>query len=342
MLIRAFARVGMSASRFRGSRDRGMTGSDSGDSGSVSRTRRADGKRAAFIAGEPVYELVGQFGCVKARRNASVEWRKELNRRLVQTARAARRIVSTPVIFGDLVTALSQGALDRAERIAITAAQTRIPARMFVSRTYRFLWVENPKAGTQGTIAALLGVDPDIEIIPGERVLDVYEKCPDLSAYYSFAFVRHPFARAISLHRNLHFADSGEAWRGLFDRFHGLEETPSFDDYCRWLNTHYGSDALADKHFRSQYLQIRMPNGGLPDFVGRCENLEADLNRIAAHLGMPSVAPPLLNTMAGWQATPEAVKAARSATEVLLTEPNKALLRARYAEDFALGGYSSD
>ncbi len=329
-----------------------MTGSDSGDSGSVSRTRRADDKRAAFIAGEPVYELVGQFGCVKARRNASMEMEKKLNRRLVPTARAARRIMSTPAIFGDVVTALSQGALDRAKRIAITAAQTRAPARMFVSRTYGFLWVENPKAATQSTIAALLGVDPDIEIIPGERVLDVYEKYPDLRACYGFAFVRHPFARAISLYRELHFAhriykekqrrDKVRKRREFFDRFHGLEETTGFDDYCRWLNTHYGSDAFADKHFRSQHLQIRMPNGGLPDFVGRCENLEADLNRIAAHLGMPPVALPLLNTMAGWQATPETVKAARSATEVLLTEPNKALLRTRYAEDFALGGYSSD
>ena len=332
-----------------------MTGSDSGDSGSVSRTRRPNDKRAAFIAGEPVYELVGQFGWHEARRDGSV-WKStrlnRLNSRLALVVRAVPRIMSKATILGDMVEALSQGAIDRAKRIAITAAQTPVPNRMFVSRTYGFLWVENPKVATQSTTAALLGVDPHIEIIPGRRALDVYARYPDLRAYYSFAFVRNPFHRAISLYRELHFAHEiytgkhrrHKAWkrRTFFDRFHGLEETRCFDDYCRWLNTPYASDVFADRHFRSQHLLIRLPNGRLPDFVGRCETLEADWNRVAAHLGMPSPALPMLNTMAGWQAAADTVKSSRSAMEGLLTEPNKALLRTRYAEDFPLGSYSSD
>ena len=50
-----------------------------------------------------------------------------------------------------------------------------------------------------------------------------------------------------------------------------------------------------------------------------------------------------MNTMAGWEATPDALKAARSAVmEAHLTERSKALLRTRYAEDFRLFGYSPD
>ena len=51
---------------------------------------------------------------------------------------------------------------------------------------------------------------------------------------------------------------------------------------------------------------------------------------------------PLLNTIAGWQPTPEALTVARSAAAAHLTERNRALLRARYAADLSLGGYSPD
>ncbi len=128
----------------------------------------------------------------------------------------------------------------------------------------------------------------------------------------------------------------------LFKAFYGLQEATSFDDVCRWLNTPYGSDAFADRHFLSQHVQIRLEDGRLPDFVGRFENLEADLNRVAAHLGMPAPALPMLNTRAGWQTTPDALRADRSAAKVPLTERNKALLKQRYADDFKLFGYSPD
>ena len=84
-------------------------------------------------------------------------------------------------------------------------------------------------------------------------------------------------------------------------------------------------------------MQIRLPDGRLPDFVGRLETFEEDLERIAGRLGMPVPRLPMLNTMAGWTtSSPDALKQARAEMAPCLTEENKALLRTRYAEDLEL------
>ena len=225
-------------------------------------------------------------------------------------------------------------------------------AEKVVFREYRCLWRCNPKVASQSTISALLGVDPNVEIIQGQRISDVYAMYPEVRDYYSFAFIQHPFGRALSFYREIYSAYeySGEEQyrkkkekrRKFFDRVYRLTETDSFGDLCRWLNTPYRSEASADRHFLSQRLQIGLDGGKMPDFIGRFENLETDWNRVTTHLGMPAATLPLLNTISGWRTTPEALKTARTAAAVHLTGRNKALLRTRYAEDFKLGGYPSE
>ena len=136
-------------------------------------------------------------------------------------------------------------------------------------------------------------------------------------------------------------AHKEEKRRRLFARFYGLDRTYSFDDFCEWLATPWGSDAVADRHFLSQHVQVRLDDDRLPDFIGRFEQLDADLERIARRIDMPTPALPMLNTMAGWQSTPDELAAARSAASACLDDRNKQLMASRYADDFALGGYSS-
>lgn len=260
--------------------------------------------------------------------------------------RALGVLASNPLVVRDIVGALSRGAFDDARRMAYTAQLTPdLRAEKIVSRKYRFLWMCNPKVASRSIISALQEADPDAEIIRGKNVSDVYARYPEVRDYYSFAFIRHPFARALSFHREIHFSREVsveqrrhklEKRRQFFDRFHGLAETGCFDDYCLWLNTPYGSDAFADRHFLSQHVQIRLEDGRLPDFIGHVENIEADLNRVAEHVNMPVPALPTLNTMAGWQTTPDVLNDVRSEAEVHLTEPNKALLRTRYERDLEL------
>lgn len=260
-------------------------------------------------------------------------------------------IVSNPPVVRDITCALAHGAFNGAWRIArMTSRPPDLGAEKIVSRKYRCLWICNPKVASRSIISALLGADPDVEIIQGECISNVYTMYPEVKDYYSFAFIRNPFGRALSFYREIYFARENydeeqrrrkeEKRREFFDRVYGLTETDGFDDFCRWLNTRYGSDAFADRHFLSQHLQIRLDGGRMPDFIGRFENLETDWHRVTTRLGMPASALPLLNTIAGWQTTPEALKTARTVAAAHLTKQNKALLRARYVEDFKLGGYS--
>ena len=175
---------------------------------------------------------------------------------------------------------------------------------------------------------------------------EVYALRPEARDYFSFAFIRHPFGRALSLYseifsfprsfRRVQRSNKDEK-RRLFFHWYGLEDITSFDAYCRWLNTPWGSDSFANRHYLSQHMQIRLPDGRLPDFVGRLETVEEDLKRIAGRLGMPVPKLPMLNTMAGWTAaSPDALERARAEMASGLTEENKALLRTRYAKDLEL------
>ena len=318
-----------------------------------------DDKLARFMTGEGVREVwPSRFlfrhagGCADTPGGQDrLEGFRKLKRRLGRQARAASRLMATPAVLGDVAGALLRGETARARRMTVTILQeTDVRTEKVISRKHRFVWLANPKVASRSIVAALLGADPDAEIVYEGSIFDVYARYPETRSYYSFAFVRHPFDKAISYHTQLHRPRDGyegdalsrveRTTRDKFARFHGLSEARDFDDYCEWLNSPYGSDAFADKHFLSQHLVIRAGHDRLPDFVGRFENLRADLARVAADVGMPAPALPMLNTMAGWQAAPEALRAARSRMSVQLTERNKALLRKRYAEDFRLGGYS--
>ena len=316
-------------------------------------------KLARFMAGEravdvwpPRFPPRHVRGCADTPGGQGrLEGFRKLGRRLGVRARAASRLMSTPAALGDVAGALLHGETARARRMELTILQeTDVRTEKIISRRYRFVWLANPKVASRSIVAALLGADPEAEIVYESSIFEIYARYPETKGYHSFAFVRHPFDRAISYHAQLHRSRGGYegnvlSWvehttRDKFARFHGLAEARDFDGYCEWLNTPYGSDAFANRHFLSQHLVIRTGHDRLPDFVGCLENLRTDLDRIAADVGMPAPALPVLNTMAGWQATPEALQAARSKMAVQLTGRNKALLRKRYAEDFELGGYS--
>ncbi len=275
---------------------------------------------------------------------------------LIRRLKIAAALASTSLrhrsVAADIVSALWGGNFNQVRHIAYMAARTPdLRAEKIVSRKYRYLWICNPKAASRSTIAALCSADPGAEVIRGKSVSEIYALYPEARDYFSFAFIRHPFDRALSFYSEIHFAPERyqgaqrrpkkEKRQSFFDWYYGLEEASSFDDYCRWLNTPYGSDEFADRHFRSQHLLIRLDDGRFPDFVGRFENINEDLQQVAKRVGMPPPELPMLNTMAGWQPlSPEALQTARSVMRSHLNERNRALLSTRYAADLELGGYS--
>ena len=216
---------------------------------------------------------------------------------------------------------------------AVAANAARRPdlrAEKIVSRRYRFLWICVTKVASRSLIAALLAADPDAELIEGRTLQEIFAARPEVRGYCSLAFLRHPGRRALSFwgDQYVRLAGTPAARRDFIEPYYGTREGMPFAEFCRWLDTPYGSDAFADRHWLSQHRQIRLPGGGLPDFIGRYERLDADWQAAAARLGLPPRALPRLRT------GPESVTAAEQ-----LDGGTAALLRRRYAEDFRLGGY---
>ena len=252
-------------------------------------------------------------------------------------ARLAARLAASPVpehreIAAALGRALAAGDPAAALALASTAGRRADRrAEKIVSHRYRFLWIGNPKVASRSLIRALKAADPDAQLILRRTLDEILDRRPVLRDYFSFAFVRHPAARARSFHADKHglALNDPRARRWFIEPWHGLSVGMRFEELCRWLVTPAGSDVFADRHWLSQHAQIRTRDDRAPDYVGRWETLEEDWRAVAAHTGMPYRALPRLN------ASGEAAPAAEPAE----TPEAAALLRRRYAEDFRLWGY---
>ena len=242
-------------------------------------------------------------------------------------------------LLADLREALAAGDIARARSVATTAAfRQDLRAEKLVSHRYRFVWLCNPKVASRSLIAALREADPDAVLIRERTLGEITQVWPKTRHYVTFAFVRSPYMRAHSFYADKILSLYRERDR-VIDRHHGIGPGTSFDDLCAWLNTPYGADAVGERHWLSQNVLIRRPDGRLPDFVGRYERLQADLDIIASHVGMPAPRLPVINAKTGWDPVPsrEEREVRRRATD--LRERNRDLLRRRYATDFELFRY---
>ncbi len=204
-------------------------------------------------------------------------------------------------------------------------------AEKIVSHHYRFVWICNPKAASRSLIAALLDADPQALLVRGQTLEQVYAAHPEARAYRRVAFLRHPVDRTRSFFADKHALalSDADARRWFIDPWHGVEAGMDFAAFCRWLETPWGSDAFADRHWLSQWRQLADRYGRLPDFLGRYETLEADWRRVCEALGLPRAPLPRINVSG----------AAREAIEV--DAASAARLMRRYARDVALGGYGA-
>lgn len=242
----------------------------------------------------------------------------------------------------DLLDALSDGNWGQALSIARTAEQPPdLWSEKIVSRKYRYVWLCVPKVASRSIGTLLCEIDPDAELTSGS-IHDVYAMYPEARNYTSFAFVRDPYYRAFSFYANKYLDPDADKIQMFIEPFHGASPTFSFDDLCQWLNTPFGSDAFADRHWLSQSSQVVLSDGRWADFIGRYDNLDADFRTVCDHLGMPARKLPRLKKMGETEPDEGPEEAERKAQRIArladenLNEQNKALLRKRYAEDFKL------
>ena len=246
-----------------------------------------------------------------------------------------RLAVSRTVEHRDIAAALAAAVRAEDYRTALALVTTAgcrpdLKAEKMISRRYRFLWICNPKVASRSIIAALRAADPEVELIRNQTLDEVLKRRPEARGYFSFTFVRHPCDRIFSCYADKHSRAlyKRDAWRWFIEPYYGLTTGMSFGEFCHWLNTPWGSDAFADRHWLSQHRQIRTADGRLPDFLGHWESLDADWRMVTKWLGMPYRDLPRLNVRPKELPAGEQPDAATAA-----------LLRRRYSEDFRVGGY---
>lgn len=165
---------------------------------------------------------------------------------------------------------------------------------MRVSDSSRVLFVHVQKTGGSTLDRMFDDEVPDARRVgdlarhaPYSRILAVE---PELEDYWSFGFVRNPWARMVSWFTMIQgvFAkhDRGvpktvrkfEKWPGVWGAFEPYRH--SFDAFVL-----EGTDALA-KVGRAQVDMLRTADGREVDFIGRTENFIPDLNVARAKLGL--------------------------------------------------------
>ncbi len=224
---------------------------------------------------------VGETTCASAKKLANKIELRTLARRLSDSSTREHRQVACR-----LVGALRRN--DEQEALAIGESARQQPdlrAEKIVSHRYRFMWICNPKVASRSMMRALLTLDPEAVLIRHMTTEEALSAYPEARRYFSFAFVRDPRERARSFVADKLVDHPANEWFGD-RRFVGLSKGMTFAEYCRWLDTPFGSDAFAERHWLSQSKQI-LVNGHLPDYVGSYENLEANWRWVLAHLGIP-------------------------------------------------------
>ena len=157
-----------------------------------------------------------------------------------------------------------------------------------VSHQYRFVWVQVPGVASASILASITEADPLVESTE-DSMDELYSSRPELHDYFSFAFIEHPRTRILPCYNDkIAGAATNEFKRETYVwPYHGLHPRMNFDAFCEWLTTPYGSDTFSERHWLSQIRQIELPNGELPDFVGRFENLDEDWDYVASVTGLP-------------------------------------------------------
>ena len=223
---------------------------------------------------------------------------------------------------------------DETARALVSMAGCRpdLRAEKLLSPKHRYLWICVPKVASRSIIATLHAVDPSAELIRDKTLDQILVARPEAREYFRFAFLRHPVHRTRSFHADKHAQAlrDRDAYRWFIKPYYGVSEDMGFGAFCRWLETPFGSDAFADRHWLSQHCQIRDGEGRLPDFLGCYERLDADWRTVCERLGIPFRVLPRLNSR------PEVCG------EPLPDADAVAVLQRRYAEDIRLGGYTGN
>jgi len=219
---------------------------------------------------------------------------------------------------------------------------------IYINPDKRFAWVSNPKVASTSIRHSLTGeqasLDPVYRMQQARDVLGkqlpIDEVIAEINRIYTFAFVRHPEQRLISAYRNkiARRMAPKPATRPKMQILQGLGLDPadinrevSFEQF---LSVIFDSDATQlNRHWRPQVLVLDI-DAVRYSHIGKLETFEASWREICRALQLD--ADVILNSLAQ-QGHRKQSSATRDTP--LVTERQRAAIRAYYREDFERFGY---
>ncbi|WP_372734832.1 sulfotransferase family 2 domain-containing protein [Nocardioides sp.] len=167
---------------------------------------------------------------------------------------------------------------------------------MIVSASKRVLFVHVQKTGGMTVDKVLRGAIPDAERVSGlpgakhARLRSALRDHPEFADYWTFGFVRNPWARLWSwysmIERRGQTAEQGNTWvdqRIARNSFWSgvLAEVSDFEGFVM-----HGTEKFPRLRIpQSTYLRTKAKQA---DFVGRTESFDADLATVCNHIGIPA------------------------------------------------------
>jgi len=152
---------------------------------------------------------------------------------------------------------------------------------MYVDHEKRFVFLHIPKTAGMSILNALGTSDRDCDSHGLPDRLD-----PKLMGYVRFCFVRNPYERVLSAY--LYSKRMAEAGRGVKNHFVRRKilkyKYDSFSDFVVYGMT----EELVNRnlHFQKQLRWIRI---GCPNFIGRLETIDDDIDRVSKLIGQTLV-----------------------------------------------------
>ena len=151
-----------------------------------------------------------------------------------------------------------------------------------INHEQQYIFIHVPKAGGN-SIKEALGIPK----FPGDHSRISHEKYNDFLHYFKFAFVRNPYARAVSAY---FFLKEGGMVKPNGVR---VDERPAkrvakYKDFCDFIKNDRHFSSMV--HFKAQTIPLQSePSKKIDniDFIGKCENMQNDFNTICDKIGIP-------------------------------------------------------